>query len=66
MNLRDLSGAPGRIRTSGLLVRSQTLYPAELRAHDVVTISTVARQNDFWGHPPTFFSLFDPAILAQS
>jgi hypothetical protein len=27
------SGAPGRIRTSDLLVRSQALYPAELRAH---------------------------------
>jgi hypothetical protein len=27
------SGAPGEIRTPGLLVRSQTLYPAELRAH---------------------------------
>jgi hypothetical protein len=26
------SGAPGGIRTPGLLVRSQTLYPAELRA----------------------------------
>ena len=26
-------GAPGRIRTSDLLVRSQTLYPTELRAH---------------------------------
>ena len=26
-------GAPGRIRTSDLLVRSQALYPAELRAH---------------------------------
>src|SRR6478735_6013062 len=25
-------GAPGEIRTPGLLVRSQTLYPAELRA----------------------------------
>ena len=24
---------PGRIRTSDLLIRSQTLYPAELRAH---------------------------------
>ena len=24
---------PGRIRTPGLLIRSQTLYPAELRAH---------------------------------
>jgi hypothetical protein len=27
------SGAPGEIRTPGLLVRSQALYPAELRAH---------------------------------
>ena len=26
-------GAPGRIRTSDRLVRSQVLYPAELRAH---------------------------------
>ena len=29
---RRKSGAPGKIRTSDLLVRSQTLYPAELRA----------------------------------
>ena len=28
-----LIGAPGRIRTSDRLVRSQVLYPAELRAH---------------------------------
>lgn len=28
-----LYGAPGRSRTSDLLVRSQLLYPAELRAH---------------------------------
>jgi hypothetical protein len=27
------NGAPGRSRTSDLLVRSQLLYPAELRAH---------------------------------
>ena len=27
------NGAPGRIRTSDPLVRSQMLYPAELRAH---------------------------------
>jgi hypothetical protein len=27
------TGAPGRTRTCGLLVRSQSLYPAELRAH---------------------------------
>ena len=29
----ELSGAPAVIRTPDLLVRSQTLYPAELRAH---------------------------------
>ena len=28
-----LNGAPGAIRTRDLLVRSQTLYPTELRAH---------------------------------
>ena len=28
------TGAPGEIRTPGLLIRSQTLYPAELRAHE--------------------------------
>ena len=27
------SGEPGGIRTHDLLIRSQTLYPAELRAH---------------------------------
>jgi hypothetical protein len=27
-----LRGAPGQIRTADLLVRSQTLYPTELRA----------------------------------
>ena len=30
---RKLDGAPGRIRTSDRLVRSQVLYPAELLAH---------------------------------
>jgi hypothetical protein len=27
------NGVPGEIRTPGLLIRSQALYPAELRAH---------------------------------
>ena len=36
------SGAPCRIRTCGLLVRSQTLYPAELRAHHRGTPSIAA------------------------
>jgi hypothetical protein len=29
----DLNGAPGTTRTCDLLIRSQTLYPTELRAH---------------------------------
>src|SRR5450432_182161 len=29
-----LGGAPGGTRTPGLLVRSQSLYPAELQAHN--------------------------------
>ena len=36
MDLSDfaqVNGAPGEIRTPGLLIRSQSLYPAELRAH---------------------------------
>src|ERR1700680_4617922 len=31
----EKSGAPGESRTPDLLVRSQTLYPAELRAHGI-------------------------------
>lgn len=34
-------GAPEGIRTPGLLIRSQTLYPAELQAH-ITTPNTVA------------------------
>ena len=30
-----MGGAPGAIRTPGLQIRSLTLYPAELRAHEV-------------------------------
>jgi hypothetical protein len=33
----DLIGAPGEIRTPDLLVRSQALYPTELRAQLVVS-----------------------------
>ena len=31
-------GAPGKTRTCGLLIRSQTLYPTELRAHTLESI----------------------------
>jgi hypothetical protein len=33
--IKKKSGAPGGTRTPDLLVRSQTLYPTELRAHCV-------------------------------
>ncbi len=33
----DLGGTPGPIRTADLLLRRQTLYPAELRAHNLLT-----------------------------
>ena len=31
--MTKVNGAPGEIRTPGLLLRRQPLYPAELRAH---------------------------------
>ena len=36
-HLQSLSNVRDRIRTRDLLVRSQTLYPAELRTHFVTT-----------------------------
>jgi hypothetical protein len=50
MNCVDLSGAPGGIRTPDLLVRSQTLYPAELRAHSFVIVT---QPNIFSANPDT-------------
>ncbi len=39
IKLAKLNGAPERIRTSDRLVRSQVLYPAELRAHIKMAVS---------------------------
>ena len=33
LNIKPVSNVREKIRTPGLLIRSQTLYPAELRAH---------------------------------
>jgi hypothetical protein len=33
IDIEGFSGAPGKTRTCDLLIRSQTLYPTELRAH---------------------------------
>ena len=35
----EANGAPGRIRTPNLLIRSQVLYPVELRARDAGRMS---------------------------
>ena len=35
---KGLKSAPGKTRTCGLLIRSQTLYPTELRAHIIESI----------------------------
>ena len=40
----ESNGAPCRTRTCGLLVRSQTLYPAELRAHAVCSGSRIGNR----------------------
>ena len=34
----EKNGAPGKIRTPNLLIRSQVLYPVELRAREVADI----------------------------
>ena len=39
MEVIEKYGAPWVIRTPDLLVRSQTLYPAELRAHGLESIT---------------------------
>lgn len=41
-------GTPGRIRTCGLLLRRQTLYPAELRARLSTIIVEKGREGKFW------------------
>ncbi len=54
---RVFLGVPGGIRTHDLLIRSQTLYPAELRAHavavqrDIILIYHVVIVNKANGGP---------------
>ena len=43
--LSDFLGAPGEIRTPDLLIRSQALYPAELRAHRQASMSSAPSRN---------------------
>ncbi len=44
---RGLIGAPGEIRTPDLLVRSQTLYPTELRAHKYMLQAPLTRAANY-------------------
>jgi hypothetical protein len=50
----DFKSAPGKTRTCGLLIRSQTLYPTELRAH-TFRINTIQGSGD--SRNPAFESL---------
>ena len=52
----DFINAPNMIRTRGLLVRSQTLYPAELSAH--IAFATVLSISDTTHFVNLFFHFF--------
>jgi hypothetical protein len=56
----DLHGAPGEIRTPGLLIRSQSLYPAELRAH---TVSLAGPKTDYQGMDGGAIRLRVPVVV---
>ncbi len=54
LNVEVKNGAPGRIRTSDHLVRSQVLYPTELRARCepiIIGLPPLERQLSFTGAP---------------
>ncbi len=53
--LSDVRGTPEGIRTPDLLVRSQTLYPAELRAQKAVLIKIL---NSITGQAPRKLILY--------
>ena len=57
----DLFGEPGGIRTHDLLIRSQTLYPAELRAHMLFDSSDILAQAG--GHVKCFFDMMPAHIV---
>ena len=54
-------GEPGGIRTHDLLIRSQTLYPAELRAHMLFDSSDILAQAG--GHVKCFFDMMPAHIV---
>ena len=54
-------GAPGEIRTPDLLIRSQSLYPAELRAH-----TCKLRTEAAWNEPFTEYQDWSLAAISIS
>src|SRR5437870_8319883 len=58
-------GAPGVTRTPDLLVRSQTLYPTELRAQTGGTLFNLSSRAEFRNLRSKHFVLNDPAPVAQ-
>ena len=72
LGLKRKDGAPGESRTPDLLVRSQTLYPAELRAHPRTTSfyircddsqnDEIAATWDNWDNPETSSAIFDSLL----
>ncbi len=60
--MQGLHGVPGGIRTPDLLVRSQSLYPAELQAHRFNNIYYIS----FFVKSQAFFCiLYDFPILSK-
>ncbi len=50
-----LFGVPEGIRTPDLLIRSQTLYPAELQAHLAVLLDSIDDYSVFCSKSQVFF-----------
>lgn len=61
--VKGFCGAPNRIRTCGLLIRSQTLYPAELWVQSSFFIPFTWNENDYTancGECQYFFEKYFP------
>ena len=53
---RQKNGTPGGIRTHDLLLRRQTLYPAELRVHTYCVTFNIYPLMENFKYTATFFS----------
>ncbi len=60
------NGALEGIRTPDLLVRSQTLYPAELRAHDQLPVSSKNKYGGSSGNRTSDTRIFSPLLYRLS